>query len=178
MLTVHEPSQQFSFKTADTIQLENYVLYRTNKVAKEMINNRHDLKMSEYNRAGYGYAVFDKQGHSVAWVWLLNQVTAHTTYVRVSRYESTANGHFIAVLSELNDMLNSQGYSLVLKTMIPYAQRILNMNFVGKLSKASHSKRGSNDRSTKDVSVEGFSYDLSERTENYNKYHKTGTIEA
>jgi len=177
MIKVHDSHNQFNFKNRDFFETENYQFYRSNKFAKEMINNRHDLKMSKYNNAGYGYAIFNGM-HPVGLVWFLNQVTSSYTYVRVSRYESMSNDNFIAVLSELNDYFNKYDYTLILKTCIPYAQSILNKNFVGKFSKASHSKRGANDRSTKDVSVDGITYDLSVRKPTFKKWFKHGAIEA
>ena len=179
MIEKHEPSDQFNFRKTGKIETEHYILFRDNRFTKLTINNRHDLKMSKYNNAGYGFQVFEKKsGHNVASIWLLNQVTKKTTYIRVSRYESTAHGHFIATLSEINDLFNAHGYTLMLKTKIEYAQRILEKNFVGTLSKASKSKRGVNDRSTKNVSVEGISFDLSQHTDTYKKYSKYGIIDA
>ena len=114
MREVHKPSEQFPFKLYNTLELEHFTLYRDNKFTKEMINNRHDMKMTKYNNAGYGYQIFFGQ-KNIGSIWLLNQVNSKTTYVRVSRYESYAHGYFIAVLSELSDMLESKGYSLLLK---------------------------------------------------------------
>lgn len=51
----HSPRDQFKFKDNSTIKLPNFTLYRDNKFTKNMINNRHDLKMGKYNNAGYGY---------------------------------------------------------------------------------------------------------------------------
>lgn len=179
MLNNHTPQDQFKFKEQNVIKTDNYSLYRDNRFTKLTINNRHDLKMSKYNNAGYGYQVFENiTGYNVASIWFLNQVTTKTTYIRVSRYESTAHGHFIAVLSELNELFNEAGYTLMLKTKIEYAQNILQKNFVGVFSKASKSKRGHNDRSTKDVSVDGLSFDLSQKTSSYKKYAKYGIIDA
>lgn len=178
ILSIHKNNDQFNFKELDTFSTENYIFYRGNKYTKEMINNRHELKMSKHNWAGYGYAIFDKYGKAVGLVWFLNQVTKETTYVRISRYESMSNDNFIAVLSELNDMFVASGYSLILKTKIEYAQSILNKNFYGKESKASHSKRGVNDRSTKDVSVDGITYNLADKNDTFTKWFKHGTLEA
>jgi len=177
MLNNHSNKDQFDFKSRNAMFTEHYQLYRDYRYAKEMINNRHDLKMSKHNWAGYGYAIFNKN-HPVGLIWFLNQVTQNTCYVRVSRYESMSNDNFIAVLSELNDLFNEHGYSLILKTKLKYAQSILDKNFVGKVSKANHGKRGVNDRSTQNVSVDGISYDLSKRTETFKKWFKHGTIEA
>ena len=178
MIETHEPSDQFNFKQRDTIKLENFVLYRDNRFTKKTINNRHDIAMSRYNNAGYGYQVF-KGTHNVASIWFLNQINSKTTYIRVSRYQSTEHGNFIAVLSELNDLFNNNGYSLVLKTKIEYAQKILDKNFKRKFSKASSSKRGKNDRSTKNVSVDGYTYYIDQKTDTYQKWHdEVSIIEA
>mgnify|MGYP001265807139 CR=1 FL=1 len=173
----HESHDQFPFKNNPVLVTDNYRLYRDNRFTKEMINNRHHFKMTKYNNAGYGYQIF-YGSHSVGSIWFLNQVAGGGTYIRVSRYESYAHNHFIAVLTELTDLFSSHGYSLILKTALPYAQGILNQNFYGKKSKASHGKRGKNDRSTKDVSVDGISYDLARHLDTYEKYHKTGIFDA
>lgn len=57
--------------------------------------------------------------------------------------------------------------------MIPYAQQILNLNYVGTESKATKGKRGKNDRSSKSVAVDGISYDLSNKLETFDKWHTT-----
>lgn len=167
----HDPKDQFPFKENDEIRLQNFRLYRDNKFTKVMINNRHDLKMSKYNNAGYGYQVFYGT-MNVGSIWLLNQINSKTTYVRVSRYESYQKGFFIAVLSELSDMLEREGYSLLLKTGIDFAINILDKNFESKFSKANKSKRGKNDRSTKNVSVDGKTYYINHKLETYDKWHK------
>ena len=171
----HLPNNQFSFKTRNKITLENFVLYRDNKFTKEMINDRHDLKMTKYNNAGYGYQIFYKT-RNIGSIWLLNQVNSKTTYVRVSRYESYAHGYFIAVLSELSDLLESHGYSLLLKTKIEYAQRILSKNFLSKTSKACTSKRGKNDRSKVTSAVDGITYYIALKKHTYDKWHDEGVI--
>lgn len=79
-----------------------------------MINNRHDLVMTKHNNAGYGYQVF-YGAKNIGSIWLLNQVNAKTTYVRVSRYESYASGYFIAVLSELSDLLEKKRLFITIK---------------------------------------------------------------
>ena len=179
MLSIHKPNDQYPFKENDKIEIDSYVLYRDNRFTKQTINNRHDMTMSKYNNAGYGYQIFDKKTFSnVGSVWFLNQVTGDTTYIRVSRYQSTAHNHFIAVLSELNDLFNNAGYSFKLKTSIKYAQNILLKNFVGVESKKTTSKRGKNDRSKKSSSVDGISFDLSEKAATYKKYAKSGMVEA
>lgn len=176
MIEIHKPNEQFNFNGIDgVIRTENFVLYRDNKFTKYFINNRHDLKMSKYNNAGYGFQIF-KNNKNVGSIWFLNQINSKTTYVRVSRYESTQHGNFIAVLIELSDFFENKGYSLVLKTKIKYAQNILNKNFKSIYSKKSNSKRGKNDRSTKDVSVDGFTYYIGEKTTTYNKWHDEKTI--
>lgn len=157
------------------IETENYKLYRDNRFTKKTINNRHDLKMTKYNNAGYGFQIFFKN-QNVGSIWFLNQINSKTTYIRISRYESTQHGHFVAVLSELSDYFNSYGYSLVIKTGIEYAQKILNKNFVRKFSKKSDNKRGKNDRSKKSVSVDGYTYFLSEHTDYYDKWHDEKVI--
>lgn len=172
---VHKPSEQFPFKLYNTLELEHFTLYRDNKFTKEMINNRHDMKMTKYNNAGYGYQIFSGQ-KNIGSIWLLNQVNSKTTYVRVSRYESYAHGYFIAVLSELSDMLESNGYSLLLKTQIKYAQRILDKNFISKESKASNNKRGKNDRSKNSSSVDGRTYYIALKKATYDKWHDDGVI--
>lgn len=178
MITCHKPNEQFNFKERDCIQTDSFTLYRDNRFTKKMINNRHDLKMTTYNNAGYGYQIFYGQ-FAVGSIWFLNQVTSTTTYVRVSRYESYRSGYFIAVLSELNDLLNDNGYSLFLKTKITFAQEILSMNFEPKLSKRSAGKRGVNDRSKASSSVTGLSYDLSVHVPTYSKWHdEVSCIEA
>lgn len=169
--TTHNPKEQFKFKEKNQILLQNFRLYRDNKFTKIMINNRHDIKMSKHNNAGYGYQIFYGTTN-VGSIWLLNQINSKTTYVRVSRYESYQKGYFIALLSELSDMLESEGYSLLLKTGIKFAQDILDKNFECKFSKASNSKRGKNDRSTKNVSVDGNTYYINCKKETYNKWHK------
>lgn len=171
----HPCNEQFPFKNNSVIRLDSFALYRDNKFTKKMINNRHDLVMTKHNNAGYGYQIFYEQ-RNIGSIWLLNQVTSKTTYVRVSRYESYANGFFIAVLSELSDMLESEGYSLLLKTKIEYAQDILNKNFYYKDSKKSNSKRGVNDRSTKNVSVDGKTYYIHLRNHTYDKWHNEKAI--
>lgn len=177
MLYEHKPNDQFSFKDNPALVVGGYKLYRDNRFTKSFINNRHDIKMSKYNNAGYGYQIF-YGNHNIGSIWFLNQVNSKTTYIRVSRYQSTSHGHFIAVLSELNDFFNDAGYTFILKTSIEYAQTILNKNFVGTFSKASTGKRGKNDRSKKSVAVDGISYDLSMKTDTYNKYSKTGIVDA
>lgn len=172
---VHAPNKQFPFKNYAAIQLPNFTLYRDNKFTKEMINNRHDMKMSKYNNAGYGYQIFFGQ-KNVGAIWLLNQVNSKTTYVRVSRYESYAHGYFIAVLSELSDMLEFSGYSLLLKTQIEYAQNILSKNFIYKESKASTAKRGKNDRSKNTSAVDGLTYYIHLKSGTYNKWHDEKVI--
>lgn len=179
MLCTHAPNNQYPFKETSRIETDNYILFRDNRFTKQTINNRHDLTMSKYNNAGYGYQIFNKQdGHNIGSIWLLNQVNSKTTYIRVSRYQSTAHNHFIAVLSELNELFNEMGYTFILKTKIEYAQNILDKNFIGKHSKASKTKRGKNDRSKHSVSVDGISYDLSKRTNTYKKYAKSGLVES
>ena len=121
-------NNQYPFKNHPTIKLDSFTLHRDNKFTKIMINNRHDIEMTKYNNAGYGYQIFYGQ-KNIGSIWLLNQVNAKTTYVRVSRYESYASGYFIAVLSELSDLLENAGYSLLLKTKIEFAQDILDKNF-------------------------------------------------
>ena len=172
---VHKPSEQFPFKLYNTLELEHFTLYRDNKFTKEMINNRHDMKMTKYNNAGYGYQIFAGQ-KNIGSIWLLNQVNSKTTYVRVSRYESYAHGYFIAVLSELSDMLESKGYSLLLKTQIEYAQRILDKNFISRESKASNNKRGKNDRSKHTSSVDGRTYYIALKKATYDKWHDDKVI--
>ena len=173
--STHPNNEQFPFKNNHVINLESFVLHRDNKFTKEMINNRHDIVMTKYNNAGYGYQIFSGQ-RNVGSIWLLNQVNSKTTYVRVSRYESYASGFFIAVLSELSDMLESKGYSLLLKTKIEFAQDILEKNFYYKDSKKSKNKRGANDRSTKNVSVDGKTYYIHLRNHTYNKWHNEKAI--
>lgn len=173
MLEVHTPKQQFPFKENNTLSTENYMFYRDNRYTKNTINNRHDLKMSKYNNAGYGYQIFYKS-HNVGSIWFLNQINSKTTYIRISRYESTQHGHFIAVLSELNDLFSANGYSIIIKTSIPYAQKILDKNFSRKFSKKSNSKRGKNDRSTKNVSIDGYTYYLDDKVDGYDKWHDEG----
>jgi len=175
MIEKHSPKDQFSFKNNNTIRTNNFILYRDNRFTKQTINNRHDLKMSKYNNAGYGYQIF-YEGKNVGSIWFLNQINSKTTYIRISRYESTRHGFFIAVLSELNDLFYSHGYSFIIKTSIPYAQKILDKNFKKKFSKKSISKRGKNDRSTKNVSVDGFTYYLNEPLSTYSKWHDEGVI--
>lgn len=179
MIENHKPNEQFNFKEmSDGIKTENFSLYRDNKFTKYFINNRHDLKMSKYNNAGYGYQIFHKN-MNIGSIWFLNQINSKTTYIRISRYESTRHGYFIAVLSELSDFFNDKGYSLVLKTKIKYAQNILDLNFNSVYSKKSNSKRGINDRSKNNVSVDGFTYYLDDRKESYNKWHdEISIIEA
>lgn len=172
---VHSNNFQYPFKESNTIVLPSFTLFRDNRFTKIMINNRHDLQMSKYNNAGYGFQIF-YGSKNVGSIWLLNQVNVKTTYVRVSRYESYATGFFIAVLSELSDFLENEGYSILLKTMIPYAQRILDLNFISKESKASNNKRGVNDRSTKNVSVDGKTYYLHLKKHTYNKWHDEKVI--
>lgn len=172
---VHKPNEQFPFKNYAALQLESFTLYRDNRFTKEMINNRHDMKMTKYNNAGYGYQIFQGQ-KNVGSIWLLNQVNSKTTYVRVSRYESYAHGYFIAVLSELSDMLEAAGYSLLLKTQIEYAQRILDKNFISKESKASKSKRGKNDRSKNPSAVDGVTYYIALKRATYDKWHDEKVI--
>lgn len=171
----HPNNNQFPFKNHDALTLDSFVLYRDNRFTKIMINNRHDLTMTKYNNAGYGYQIFYKE-KNVGSIWLLNQVNSKTTYVRVSRYESYASGYFIAVLSELSDLLEKNGYSLLLKTHIEFAQNILEKNFYYKESKKSTNKRGKNDRSTKNVSVDGKTYYIHLRTHNYFKWHNEQAI--
>lgn len=171
----HSPKDQFKFKELPCLKLPSFILYRDNRFTKEMINNRHDLKMSKHNNAGYGYQIF-YGSMNVGSIWLLNQVNAKTTYVRVSRYESYNQGFFIAVLSELSDFLESQGYSLLLKTQITYAQDILSKNFYSKVSKATKGKRGKNDRSKKDVSVDGITYYCALRKPTYLKWYREVAI--
>ena len=171
----HKNNNQFPFKHYNTLRLESFVLYRDNKFTKTMINNRHDLIMSKHNNAGYGYQIFYGQ-KNVGSIWLLNQVNSKTTYVRVSRYESYANGYFIAVLSELSDLLENNGYSLLLKTKIEYAQKILDKNFYSKESKKATNKRGKNDRSKKSVSVDGITYYIHLRNHTYDKWHDEKAI--
>lgn len=115
MLASHLPNDQFPFKQNDVLLLENFRLYRDNRFTKATINNRHDMSMSKYNNAGYGYQIFYGTTN-VGSIWFLNQINSQTTYIRVSRYLSTQHGYFIAVLSELNDFFNKHGYSFVLKT--------------------------------------------------------------
>lgn len=172
---VHPNNKQYPFKEFDLIELDSFKLYRDNRFTKKMINNRHDIPMSKYNNAGYGYQIFYGP-KNIGSIWLLNQVNAKTTYVRVSRYESYAPGYFIAVLSELSDLLEDAGYSLLLKTKISFAQRILNLNFLSKESKASTNKRGVNDRSTKNVSVDGVTYYIHLKKHTYNKWHNEKSI--
>ena len=63
---VHKPNEQFPFKNYAALQLESFVLYRDNRFTKEMINNRHDMKMTKYNNARYNdqininYSVIDQ----------------------------------------------------------------------------------------------------------------------
>jgi len=181
MLTIHDKHDQFPFKQHSRIITDNFVMYRDNKYVKTMLNNRHDKKLGKHTWAGYAYVIFDRHTHTqVGLIWLLNQVTANTTYIRVSRYMALASGYFIAVLDELNDMFNGSGYSFRLKTGIEYAQHILNMNYVGSYSKASSGKRGHNDRSKKSSAVDGITYDLSEKLDTFNKWHNNGdsNIEA
>lgn len=175
MKEIHKPSDQFPFKKYGALELENFTLYRDNRFTKEMINNRHDMKMTKYNNAGYGYQIFVGQ-KNVGSIWLLNQVNSKTTYVRVSRYESYAHGYFIAVLSELSDMLEASGYSLLLKTQIEYAQKILDKNFISKESKASNNKRGKNDRSKSSSAVDGKTYYIALHQATYDKWHDDGVI--
>lgn len=171
----HPNNNQFPFKNNGFIELPSFTLYRDNRFTKVMINNRHDLKMTKYNNAGYGYQIFYKS-KNIGSIWLLNQVNKKTTYVRVSRYESYASGYFIAVLSELSDMLEEVGYSLLLKTKIEYAQKILDLNFYSKESKKVMNKRGKNDRSTKNVSVDGITYYIHLRKPSYEKWHNEISI--
>ena len=176
MNETHLPNDQFNFNGIDgVIRTENFELYRGNKFTKSFINNRHDLKMSKYNNAGYGFQIF-RNGQNVGSIWFLNQVNSKTTYVRVSRYQSTQHGNFIAILSELSEFFEKQGYSLVLKTQIEYAQTILSQNFVGVYSKKSAGKRGKNDRSTKSVAVDGYTYHLWEHADTYDKWHDEKVI--
>lgn len=175
MIEIHKPSDQFGFKNNHVIKLKSFILYRDNRFTKLTINNRHDLKMSKYNNAGYGYQIF-REGQNVGSIWFLNQINSKTAYIRVSRYESTQHGNFIAVLSELNDYFKDTGYSIIIKTSIKFAQNILDMNFKRKFSKKSNSKRGKNDRSTSNVSVDGFTYYLDEKTETYEKWHDEKSI--
>lgn len=65
MLMTHKPNEQFPFKNHDTIETESFRLYRDNRFTKGMINNRHDLKMSPHNNAGYGYQIFTKTGGGI-----------------------------------------------------------------------------------------------------------------
>lgn len=171
----HPNNNQFPFKNNGVLELPSFTFHRDNRFTKIMINNRHDLQMSKYNNAGYGYQIFYKS-KNIGSIWLLNQVNKKTTYVRVSRYESYASGYFIAVLSELSDMLERKGYSLLLKTHIEYAQNILNLNFYSKESKKSTNKRGKNDRSTKNVSVDGVTYYIHLRKPSYQKWHDEVSI--
>ena len=171
----HSPRNQFNFKDYNHLKLESFDLYRDNRFTKIMINNRHDLPMSKHNNAGYGFQIFYKN-KNVGSIWLLNQITTTTTYVRVSRYESYHPGFFIAVLSELSDLLEREGYSLLLKTKITYAQNILNKNFLSKFSKASNGKRGGNDRSTKVVAVDGITYYIALKKHSYDKWHDEKVI--
>lgn len=175
IMEVHPPNKQFNFKERPVINLPNFILYRDNKFTKIMINNRHDLQMSKYNNAGYGYQIFYGP-LNVGSIWFLNQVNSKTTYVRVSRYESYRQGYFTAVLSELSDLLKRNGYSLLLKTHISYAQRILDKNFICKESKKSKNKRGKNDRSTKNVSVDGLTYYIDYKKPSYIKWYKEVSI--
>lgn len=174
----HKPSNQFPFKENEVIKTSNFVFYRDNRFTKNFINNRHDLKMSKYNNAGYGYQIFENKlgGANLGSIWFLNQVNSRTTYVRVSRYQSTSKGYFIAVLDDLNTFFNSHGYSLILKTKIEYAQNILNKNYYGKFSKATKGKRGKNDRSSKNVAVDGYSYNLSDKLDTFDKWHRAEAI--
>lgn len=154
------------------------MFYRDNIFTKKTLNNRHELQMTKYNNAGYGYQVF-KGNKNIASIWFLNQINSKTTYIRVSRYQSTSHGNFIAVLSELSEYFHKYGYSIVLKTKILYAQNILDKNFKKKYSKKSNSKRGKNDRSKQNVSVDGYTYYLEHKTESYNKWHdEVSIIEA
>ena len=50
------------------------------------------------------------------------------------------------------------------------------MNFEKKFSRKSSSKRGKNDRSTKNVSVDGYTYFLDKHTTSYNKWHDENVI--
>ncbi|MEG0498021.1 MAG: hypothetical protein RR533_00610 [Carnobacterium sp.] len=174
----HKNNNQFPFKNHNSLKLESFVLHRDNKFTKEMINNRHEIVMTKYNNAGYGYQIFSGQ-KNIGSIWLLNQVNSKTTYVRVSRYESYASGYFIAVLSELSDLLERNGYSLLLKTKIGFAQNILNKNFYSMESKKTTNKRGKNDRSKKSVSVDGITYYIHLRNHNYDKWHnENGILDA
>ena len=171
----HKNNNQYPFKNHPTIKLESFTLHRDNKFTKIMINNRHDIVMTKYNNAGYGYQIFYGQ-KNIGSIWLLNQVNAKTTYVRVSRYESYASGYFIAVLSELSDLLEEAGYSLLLKTKIEFAQDILDKNFYSIESKKSRNKRGKNDRSTRNTSVDGKTYYIHLRNHTYDKWHNEKAI--
>ena len=175
IISINHPSNQFNFKSLNTITLPSFKLYKDNKFTKMMINNRHDLKMSKYNNAGYGYQIFYGP-LNVGSIWFLNQINSKTTYIRVSRYESYRQGFFIAVLSELSDYFKKSNYSLLLKTKISYAQKILDKNFQSKVSKKSNNKRGSNDRSTKNVSVDGLTYYIDFKTDTYIKWYKEVSI--
>ena len=175
ILTEHSNNEQYPFKDNSEIILPSFKLYRDNRFTKIMINNRHDLKMGKYNNAGYGYQIFFGS-YNIGSVWFLNQVNSQSTYVRISRYESYRNGYFIAVLSELSDMFNQEGYSLLLKTQIKFAQEILDKNFESKRSKKVKGKRGKNDRSKINTSVDGITYYLSEKLDSYEKWHDEVSI--
>lgn len=171
----HKNNNQFPFKKYDKLELKSFTLYRDNRFTKKMINNRHDLVMTKHNNAGYGYQIF-YGAKNIGSIWLLNQVNTKTTYVRVSRYESYASGYFIAVLSELSDLLERNGYSLLLKTQIEYAQKILDKNFYSMESKKASNKRGKNDRSKKSVSVDGITYYIHLKNHTYDKWHDEKAI--
>jgi hypothetical protein len=175
ILDFHKPNEQYPFKENNVLKLPSFNLYRDNKFTKFMINNRHDIKMTKYNNAGYGYQIFYNQ-KNIGSIWFLNQVNSKTTYVRISRYESYQTGYFIAVLSELNDYFNDRNYSILLKTKIAYAQKILELNFCCKESKKTSNKRGKNDRSKKSSSVDGLTYYLNYKTPSYSKWHKELSI--
>ena len=72
--------------------------------------------------------------------------------------------------------LKKRGYSILLKTKISYAQRILNQNFAHRVSKASTGKRGHNDRSKKSVAVDGKTYYLDYKMVTYDKWHIESSI--
>lgn len=181
MIESHTPSEQFKFNENDRIITDSFVFFRDNRFAKKTLNNRHGMPMSPHYWAGYGYLIFNRQNNQqVGAVWFLNQVTTKTSYIRISRYMALNGGYFVAVLDELNDLFNSRGYSLTLKTQIEYAQGILNKNYVGRLSKANKGKRSVNDRAKNSSSVDGITYDLSEKSETFEKWHNQHdtTVEA